>query len=52
MVAGANHAFTCPALQDPEVKKRVKVCTTSGIHVLSMPGYIIAQVIGCELRVL
>jgi phosphoglycerate dehydrogenase-like enzyme len=33
------------------VQKRVKVCTASGVHVLSIPGYIIGQIIGCECRV-
>lgn len=48
MQAGANHAFECPALQDPGVQRRVQVCTASGVHVLSIPGYIIGQIIGCE----
>ncbi|CAK9786769.1 hypothetical protein CC85DRAFT_262019 [Cutaneotrichosporon oleaginosum] len=44
--AGANHAFECPALKDRDVQRRVKVCTASGVHVLSIPAYIIGQIIG------
>ncbi|BEJ13990.1 hypothetical protein CspHIS471_0311640 [Cutaneotrichosporon sp. HIS471] len=44
--AGANYAYNCPALKDPAVQKRVKVCSASGVHVLSIPGYIIGQIIG------
>ncbi|GMK59211.1 hypothetical protein CspeluHIS016_0702260 [Cutaneotrichosporon spelunceum] len=44
--AGANFAYNCPALKDADNKKRVTVCTASGVHVLSIPGYIIGQIIG------
>lgn len=42
-------ALKHPALQDPKLLKQIKICNTSGIHALSIPQYIIGQIVNREL---
>ncbi|WVR04928.1 hypothetical protein IAU60_001940 [Kwoniella sp. DSM 27419] len=43
--AGANLALQSPALKDPEARKRIAICSASGIHSLSIPQWILSQTI-------
>ncbi|KAL1406143.1 hypothetical protein Q8F55_007827 [Vanrija albida] len=43
--AGANHALHVPALESDAAKKQIAVCGASGIHVLTIPQYIIGQIV-------
>lgn len=44
-LAGANMLLATEVMSSPEARERIKVCSASGIHVLSIPQYIISGVI-------
>ncbi|OCF31483.1 oxidoreductase [Kwoniella heveanensis BCC8398] len=43
--AGANSALQCPALKSEEARKKISICSASGIHSLSIPQWILSQTI-------
>ncbi|KAL7425045.1 hypothetical protein Q5752_000733 [Cryptotrichosporon argae] len=43
--AGANLALAVPALKPAEAKENIKVCSASGIHALSIPLWIVSQIV-------
>jgi hypothetical protein len=49
--AGANLALQHPALSSAEAKAQISVCSASGIHVLSIPQYIISMVVNMYFNI-
>ncbi|KAK8870043.1 hypothetical protein IAR55_000613 [Kwoniella newhampshirensis] len=43
--AGVNKALESPALKSEKARKHIAICSASGIHVLSIPQWIIAQTV-------
>ncbi|RSH90408.1 hypothetical protein EHS25_001013 [Saitozyma podzolica] len=43
--AGVEPALNAPAMRSPEAKKQIPVCNVSGIHAISIPQYVIGQII-------
>jgi hypothetical protein len=46
--AGANMLLQTQVMRSPEARERIKICSASGIHVLSIPQYIVSGVITRE----
>ncbi|WWD15662.1 hypothetical protein CI109_100084 [Kwoniella shandongensis] len=49
--AGANKALESPALKNETARKHIAICSASGIHVLSIPQWIISQAISVYSRI-
>ncbi|RSH82882.1 hypothetical protein EHS25_005872 [Saitozyma podzolica] len=48
--AGANNWLARDIMQSKEAKDQIKVCSASGIHTLSIPQYIIANVVNLYMK--
>lgn len=48
--AGANMLLATEVMSTPEARDRIKVCSASGIHVLSIPQYIVANVVNLYMK--
>lgn len=48
MQAGANKWLSRGVMQSNEAKDRIKTCSASGIHVLSIPQYVVGNIVNCE----
>ncbi|KAK6909226.1 oxidoreductase [Kwoniella mangroviensis CBS 10435] len=48
--AGANDALQSAIMSSDEARKQIKVCSSSGMHVLSIPQYIVGNVINLYMK--
>ncbi|WRT69930.1 uncharacterized protein IL334_006921 [Kwoniella shivajii] len=48
--AGANNALGSSVMPTEEARKQIQVCSASGIHVLSIPQYIVCNVINLYMK--
>ncbi|ORY21380.1 D-isomer specific 2-hydroxyacid dehydrogenase [Naematelia encephala] len=48
--AGANVALTNPVLHEKGAHNQISVCSASGIHTMSIPQYIIAQIVNLYMK--
>ncbi|WWC72308.1 uncharacterized protein I206_106270 [Kwoniella pini CBS 10737] len=48
--AGANNALSSAIMSSDEARKQIKVCSSSGMHVLSIPQYIVCNVINLYMK--
>ncbi|WWC92018.1 uncharacterized protein L201_006972 [Kwoniella dendrophila CBS 6074] len=48
--AGANIALSTEIMKTDQARKQIKVCSASGMHVLSIPQYIVANVINLYMK--
>ncbi|WVW86486.1 hypothetical protein I302_108534 [Kwoniella bestiolae CBS 10118] len=48
--AGANKALYSPIMSSDKARKQIKVCSSSGMHTLSIPQYIIGNVINLYMK--
>ncbi|WVQ79612.1 hypothetical protein IAT38_001712 [Cryptococcus sp. DSM 104549] len=49
--AGANLALESPVLKNEEARKKIDISSASGVHVLSIPQWIVHQVISLYTRI-
>ncbi|WVQ79611.1 hypothetical protein IAT38_001711 [Cryptococcus sp. DSM 104549] len=49
--AGANRALECPVLKNEEARKQIDISSASGIHVLSIPQWIVSQTVSLYMHI-
>ncbi|OCF32126.1 oxidoreductase [Kwoniella heveanensis BCC8398] len=48
--AGANDFLKTPLMSSQEARKQIKVCSASGIHTLSIPQYVVCNVVNLYMK--
>ncbi|WVQ99102.1 hypothetical protein IAU59_006234 [Kwoniella sp. CBS 9459] len=48
--AGANNFLGTPLMSSEEAREQIKVCSSSGIHTLSIPQYVVSNVVNLYMK--